>query len=74
MSPTVASIAASVRAREASLPYVSKIDNLVWGLGFNALPPTLYARHPSGTNSLGLCGDCDAGQHEALLIAHLTIT
>jgi len=74
MSPTVAAITATVRAWEASLPSLSKVDSVVWGLGFDPLPPALYARHPSGTNALGLLGGCDAGQHEALLIAHLTIS
>ncbi|KAH8767367.1 putative oxidoreductase [Diaporthe sp. PMI_573] len=74
MSPTVAAITAAVRAWEASLPSLSKVDSVVWGLGFDPLPPALYARHPSGTNALGLRWGCDGGQHEALLIAHLTIS
>lgn len=73
LHPTVAAISATVRAWEAIIPYVSHVDNVVWGLGLDPLPPALYARHP-GSNALGICDDCDAGQQEALLVAHLTIS
>lgn len=58
---------------------MSKIASVVWGLGFDPLPPGLYLRHPPGTNALGIVrrgGGDDEGhrRNEALLIVHLTVS
>lgn len=68
ISPTIAAINATVRAWEASLPSVRAIPGIVWSVGFDPLPPALYARH-ADANALGL-GDRDG---RPLLIAQLTM-
>lgn len=67
--PTVAAINATVRAWEGSLRFVRNIPGIIWAVGFDPLPPSLYTRH-ADDNALGL-GNRDG---KALLVVQLTMT